>query len=169
MNDGAEKCTECDSYQDWTRHIFRWSGVGAAVIAVVPLWGMAWSLWQIAMPTNADIRVSTMACSPNQITVAAANIGQKTGVIKNVEFAVVRDPAPQKDVYRDTRNLTTDQIVAIKPNDVVIVKYQPVSGGPEDLPIKQSSASCRYELTFTALGLGISRSDQTTATCDCPT
>jgi hypothetical protein len=110
-----------------------------------------------------------MACSPNQITVAAANIGQKTGVIKNVEFAVVRDPAPQKDVYRDTRNLTTDQIVAIKPNDVVIVKYQPVSGGPEDLPIKQSSASCRYELTFTALGLGISRSDQTTATCDCPT
>lgn len=162
----AKKCTKCDSYQDWTHHVFRWSGVVTAVVALVPLWSMAWSLWQIAVPHNADIHVSALTCDSKEIAVAAANIGQKIGVIKSVDFAVVRNPPA--DIYRDSRTLTTDQSTLIKPNDLITLKYRPSPNGPEELPVRQSSSTCKYQLTFTALGLGVATPDQTTATCDCP-
>ncbi len=168
IDGNATKCIKCGSYQDWSRHIFRWSGVVAAAVALLPLWSMAVSLWQIAKPRNAEIHLSALMCTAREITVAAANIGQKTGAVKSVNFKIVRDP-PQKESDRDSRTLTTDQIVPIKPNDVVILKYRPSPGGFEELPLRQSSVHCEYQLFFTALGLSDTASDHSTVTCDCPT
>lgn len=164
----AIKCTKCGSYQDWSRHIFRWSGVVVAAVALAPLWSMAVSLYQIAMPRNAEIHLSALTCTAREITVAAANVGQKTGAVKSVDFEVARNP-PQKESGRDSRTLTTDQIIPIKPNDVVILKYRPSPGGFEELPLRQSSTRCEYRLSFTALGLSVAESGHSTVTCDCPT
>jgi hypothetical protein len=167
IDKNATKCIKCGSYQDWSRHIFRWSGVVAAVVAVLPLWSMAVSLWQITAPRDAEIRLSVLTCARREITVAAANHGQKTGAVKSVDFKVVREP-PQKEPDRDARALTTEQIFPIKPNDVIILKYLPSPDGFEELPLRQTSTRCEYKLIFTALELSAAASKQGTVTCDCP-
>jgi hypothetical protein len=164
---GARKCNKCDSFQDWTRYVFRWSGLIAAIIALLPVWSIAVSLWRLAVPSEAKIHVSVLKCSRQEIDVAAANVGQRTGVIKSVAFEVVRNP-PQSAAERDIRTLNADGLTPIKPSDTIIIKYKPSSEGFEELPIWQDSKACKYKLKFDVLGSGEIKSADIIEPCDCP-
>lgn len=163
---GAKKCPKCGSFQDWSRHIFRWSGLATAVVALLPMWGIMLSLWRIAMPGAATIAVSVLSCDRTAITAAIANTGQRTTVVEGVEFKVIRDPAVAVDVYRDERVLTPEDFKPIKAGDMLIAKYRHSDQGA-DLPTRKESKSCLFQLTFTATSFE-AKPAQSVASCNCP-
>ena len=160
---GALKCLKCGSFQNWTRHVFQWSSLIAAGLAVIPLGGIAISLWKLAIPADAELKVSILANTKSEISIAATNAGQKSGLIRKIDLNVIRNP-PSQDTARDARSILTDYFTSIKPNDTIVLKLRPSAQGFEELPSFQDSKTCQYLLTFELLGSKF----PITATCDCP-
>jgi hypothetical protein len=115
-------------------------------------------LWTLAMPGEPEIDFTLLSCKRQQITVGAVNSGEKTGFLREVQFAVIRTPK-RPNIYRDNRTLVADEFKAIKPNDAVVIKFSPSAEGSEELPVWQGSEICQYQLTF---------SSTKRARCDCP-
>lgn len=143
----ATVCIECNNYQDWSRYIFRWSGMVAAVVGLFPLWTIGFSLYEIAFPSAADLKISVLACNIKNIDVAVFNDGKQSGLIQRVDFKVLREP-DQPGIYRDNRELVIERNVPIKQGDVEILKLLPSKDGSEELPIKKESQKCKYKLDF---------------------
>jgi hypothetical protein len=177
---GALKCTHCDSYQNWTRHLFRWSGVVAAAVALYPLWTMAMALQKIATPHRPELRFAALSCGADVLSVAVANVGTSDGVLSGVTFRVDGRSEIQ-DAQRtlvDRKSKIREGLV-VKPDQVVIVDYVGLIDGREAAFPRRASAgeACAYKVTFSIVGLAPAGwragdrpagSETSEVTCPCP-
>ena len=168
INRRATKCSDCGSFQDWSRHIFRWSGSHRGDRAAAAVGGGALPL-EDPWPGQAKIEATVLSCDREAITIAIANTGERTTVVQSADFEVVRVPAAP-GVYRDERVLVPKDFKPIKAGDTVIETYSRASTGSV-LPGRAESTSCRYQVTLTAAsseGNTSGHPSRTVATCPCP-
>jgi hypothetical protein len=151
---GAIKCSHCDSYQGWTRHLSRWGTAATAIAALVPLWGIGLALWRLAFPSPADIQFSNLSCGSSELQIAMANVGESVGLVESATFEVERTP-PLTDASSDQRSvLPVSPILPLKPNDVSTVVYHGILDGQSvPFPSKGSSQECTYKLTIVTLAM----------------
>jgi hypothetical protein len=151
---GAAKCTHCSSYQNWSRHLFRWSGVVGAIAALYPLFKIAAALQEIATPHKPDLRFAALSCETGKVSVALANVGKSDGVLSGAVFRVDGRSEIEGAVRTlvDARTRAQERLV-IKPDQVMIVDYVGLVGDIEaPFPRRASSAEdCSFKLTFSTV------------------
>ena len=153
---GAQKCTHCGSYQNWTRHLFRWSGVVAAVAALYPLWTMAIALREIATPHQPQLRFAAVSCGAEVLSVAVANVGTSDGVLSGVAFRV-EGKSEIQEAQRTLvdRKTKVQEGLVVKADQVVIVDYVGLIDGRTEAAFPRRAtvgAACAYKLTFSIIG-----------------
>lgn len=162
-------CVGCNCYQDWSRYIFRWSGMVGALASLFPLWTIGFSLYEIAFPSEADLKISVLTCNINHIEVAVFNDGKKSGLIQSVDFKVIRVPKLD-NVYRDNRDVIILENKPIKQGDIEILKLSPSNNGSEEFPLKNESSTCKYILEFNLdRFLDKNKNSVKSVECDCAT
>lgn len=126
---GATKCTHCGSYQDWSRHLLRWSTLLVSLLGIVPLWGIASSLNKIAFsPKTANVEAVLTSCNKDRITVAFANSGKFDGIVTDVNFALMQDGKRNESDWE----LRPNSNVVVRPNEPpVLVTYLAYIGNTE--------------------------------------
>jgi hypothetical protein len=92
IRSGAAICTECKSPQNWTRHVLAWKDVVSVVLALVPLWGGAWALWNLAFTKSvAQVRTVAVLCEEARLVLAFANDGEVAAIMQIPRLKEVRE------------------------------------------------------------------------------
>jgi hypothetical protein len=167
---GAKKCTECDSYQDWTRHILRYTSVAAAVLGIIPLTTITVSLYEIAFgEKSADVRATLIRCGPQQLDIGIANVGGVPAIVSKVTFRSPDTP-PQPDTLsiRRTGDDTSPTFLLGPAGAAKIVSYQLLIGEtPTRFPrFPAGAAACKYRITVESLQFDLQTKTQE-LTCEC--
>jgi hypothetical protein len=164
----ASICVKCRSPQNWTRHVFQWTGVGAAAAALIPLWAGAWSLWQlIAVTQRADVAVVAFACGPASIRIAADNSGQQAAMLLAAKLRILHNE--QEDAHHFSLRFDAAKSV-VEPKKTTFFDLAIQSGGVDviDLPnFRQAGASCKYELSIAIQDFRGLQTEKKTL-CECP-
>ncbi len=75
----------------------RWSTVLVGLLGIVPLWGIASALHELAFsPKTANVEAALTSCKTNQVTVAFANSGKFDGIVTDVNLFLVQDGKRKK-------------------------------------------------------------------------
>ena len=121
---GAIKCTKCNSYQDWTRYLLRWTTVIVVLIGLAPLWGAAISLYELAFSKRAPvIEALITACTPKTISLAYINAGSLDGIVTGYNFKLEKNGKLQKKSYVVKPNTQANLVITPeKPPTLVDVK-----------------------------------------------
>lgn len=145
---GANKCTHCDSYQDWTRYLLRWSSVGVAVLALLPLWGIFQSLHQIAFAEKAPrIQAALTTCQHDVITAAYINSGTVDGIVTDFSVTLEYDGKVSEPDF--AVRAKPDGDIVISPNQpATLINYRAYIGGKETLFLKPNHgrSNCFFRL-----------------------
>jgi len=162
---GARLCIHCESAQDWTRHILRWTGVWTAVLALLPLWSGALALLEIAFPNHkAEVKFQPISCTKDAVILAVTNTGDRPGIIsKSVLTMWVGNQITEAKF--DLMPATKQRVV--RPGQTFTLQLGPqVEGTSSTLPSGRSK-SCEYriETQVDAFDLG---SYPVTVKCPCP-
>ena len=143
---GARKCTKCSSFQDMRRIVFVWSGLFTAILALVPLWSAAISLWTLAFPEPADVRLAVASCRPERLITYLTNTGGRPAMLGsprveflegstwnrfNMEFAMDED-----DLVSETEEI--DIVTLAPPNEASFAS--------------QEDGGCRLRAVFPVAG-----------------
>jgi hypothetical protein len=143
---GAKKCTHCSSYQGWIRHVFDWSGVITAALAIVPAWGIAVSLWTIAFSSDAEIAIEAVSCSSAAVQVAARNTGGQPGLIADATIRKVTDVG-QQDYKLVAR--PTDGFEIVPAGELIKAEYRAFDADEETtFPLAMDGQWCRVDLAI---------------------
>jgi hypothetical protein len=173
MEPGADKCIECDSFQDWTRYVVRYTSVAAAVLGIIPAFTIAASLYEIAFGSkSADLRAALIRCSSQQIDMAFANLGKAPAIVVEVTF---RSPDTKLDTkleetleIRRPDEATSPTFFVDPGGSVKLVSYQPFIGGTKtrfpQFPVEASV--CRYHISISSIAFS-SRKKAQELICDC--
>lgn len=167
---GAKKCTECGSYQDWTRYIFRYTSLATALLGVIPVITIAASLYQIAFAEkSADIRVALVRCDVQQLDIGITNVGEVPAIISQVSFA--SPDTPVTGTLPVIRRMDADQAASflVDPKDGArVVSYRPYIGNtPTRFPVAPSDGGqCNYHITVESLQFDLTTKHQE-VTCAC--
>lgn len=156
----ARICTECSSYQDWRRWLFRWSGLLTAALAMVPLWTGAYSLWTLAVPDPAEVKIAIGGCKADQVLVRASNTGGEPALLGS----------PSVEYFLDGRwarfsmdfPMDEDDFL-LEPNEIDIIALRPIQGGTFS---EQDDGGCVLRATFSVTSSEDER-DVAGATCTC--
>jgi hypothetical protein len=146
---GARKCTHCSSYQGWIRHIFDWSGVITAALAIVPAWGIAVSLWTIAFSSDAEIALEAVSCSSAEVQVAARNTGGQPGLIADAIITKITDAGQQN--YSNLVARPTAGFEIVPAWQLIKAKYVAFDvKNPDEmaLPLAMDGQSCTVHLAI---------------------
>jgi hypothetical protein len=162
---GASKCTECDSFQNWRRHLLEWTGFGAAVLAILPLWGSAVSLYRIAFPESADVAVSVASCSTTEISSFIVNQGGESAIVAPPTVVLQTDDADMSGPLKMNFPIGDDAKV-IEGSEVDVVTLSPPPGA--EFPAKSADEPvCDLVVTFAITALDGSSATKS-GTCPCP-
>ncbi|TXH36053.1 MAG: hypothetical protein E6Q92_11560 [Burkholderiaceae bacterium] len=169
--DTAKICKVCKSYQDWTRHLFRWKEVIAATLAIAPLWVATKSLRDLAMPASKapHILASALKCDANMLRVALSNQGTAPGLIGQAKLHFETDSVRQpSDTLLEVRGDAPKDWTVIEPGKVVTIDLQPqVAGVNIALRAPPYSRTCNAVATITVRAFD--QSDRAAvASCKCP-
>ena len=167
---GASKCTECGSYQDWTRYLLRWSTLVVAILGLAPLWGIANSLKTIALSSKtADISAVLTSCASDYFNLTLANSGNLAGIVTETNFRLKLNGKSHQPSYQVRASDDISDIV-ISPNQPPVqFKYQAYN---RKMPTNFTSesigySSCQYALTIKWIDLK-QNSNQLSLECECP-
>lgn len=166
---GALKCTECDSYQDFSRHLLRWSRAAVAVLGLLPLWGIATALQEMAFtPDEPVIQAALTSCARNSMTVAYINAGTIDGIVVDHDFALIVD-GETTDFKYEVRPLNQADFVVSPGASPILLEFQPYNGGVPTNFVKQDHglSLCQYRLIVKWVGFDGSE-HQSTRVCPCP-
>jgi hypothetical protein len=134
----AQKCTKCSSYQDWRRHVITWSGLGTAILALIPFWTAALALKELAFPGLAKVELKISECSKDRIWL---HIKNKVGVpafVSSPNLLYVHDNFQSKFEFDFEDN---DHIHVVKPNEINTLKLT-TSAESANFPTKSISQNC---------------------------
>ena len=166
---GALKCTECDSYQDFSRHLLRWSGAAVAVLGLLPLWGIATALQEMAFTTDEPvIQAALTSCTRESITVAYINAGAIDGIVVDHEFALIVN-GKATDIDYEVRPRSLADFVVSPGASPILLEFHPYIGGATTKFVKQDHGLplCQYRMTVEWAGFD-GGEHQSTRVCPCP-
>lgn len=149
MRSGAIKCTSCNAYQDWTRHLMRWSTFGTAVLALVPLWGIAISLRSAFSAPAAKVEALVTACSATEMRIALVNAGDLDAIVTGHEFSLQRGGINEPLAYTVRSNAEDTPLVHAGAS-ATMVSYAPYVGNEPTrfVPRGESVEQCEYRLSI---------------------
>lgn len=162
---GAGICIHCDSVQDWTRHIFRWTGVLTAVLALLPLWTGASALRELAFPHHkSDVRFHPIVCTRERMILAVTNSGDRAGIMTEFSLVIVVDSREAKEKFA---LIPQKERRIVRPGETFTLNLEPrVEGVPAPLPASTGlGKTCEYRIAMQvdAFDLGTY-----SATVNCP-
>ena len=89
INQSAQKCTKCHSYQDWRRYLAFSSSVLALLVALASVLSFAVPVWREAfLAKNSKIDVQFHQNIRSNVYLILANSGQRPGAIGEVKMVV---------------------------------------------------------------------------------
>ena len=141
---GASVCSECDTWQDWTRYISRWSATLTALLAVAPVWAGAVALYAIAFKRSADVQVQALSCAGLVVKLAIANDGGSAGNLGRLDHrtAFGWQYSWQADLAR-----AEGRASMVQPEAAFVLNLEPrVAGVPTALPVAVSASRCEYRV-----------------------
>ena len=137
---GASKCTECSSFQDWRRFIFAWSGIFAAAFAIAPLWTGAISLWKLAFPEPAKLKLTLGSCKPETVVAYITNTGGTSAMLAQPAVSYL-DQSKWRPFAMDFPG-DEDDLLA-EPQEIDIIKLTPPPAGSFSM---QEDGKCRLRV-----------------------
>ena len=163
---GALVCVECNNWQDRSRYLARWSGLLTAVLAILPLWTGAVSLYNIAFGSAARVRVQPLTCGSDTVTLAVTNEGGQAGIVgKSTVMVRVDGQAASSALVLDSAELP--KVVA--PQATMVLSLGPtIENVKATLPTPSTGAACEYAIVTEIRGFDGSASHAET-TCSCTT
>jgi hypothetical protein len=162
MPAGAAKCAECGSFQDWRRHVFAWSGLVGAGLALVPLWTGAAALREQAFPSPPRI-VSALDCAPNELTAYLTNIGGRPAMLR--QPTVVRShPEDQEPTHLMLNRVVDEDDLELQQNESDILKLSLESEGGAFYDDDKCEITVTFELAESA---GAKATAPPKASCPC--
>lgn len=167
---GAKKCTECDSYQDWTRYIFRYTSVATAILGMIPVVTIAVSLYKIAFSEkSADVRAELVRCNSQQFDIAITNVGEVPAIVSKVTFRSPDTP-PQANTFTIRRTgIDPSPTFSVDPADAVkIVSYQAFIGETRTRfpQFPKGATTCKYRITVESVQFELNKKSKELI-CDC--
>lgn len=160
LPEGARKCTNCSSYQDWRRFVFTWSGLFTAMLALVPLWSGAYSLWKLAFPRPADVRISIAACKPDRVLTYLNNSGETAAMLGQPRLEFEENGKWSK--FDAEFEMDEDDLVS-EPGEVDIVTLPAPEGGT--FPV-DAAGGCKLRVIYPVTS-GAKEPGNVGATCQC--
>jgi hypothetical protein len=163
---GASICTHCDSVQNVTRYLFRWSTLVTAAVALLPLWQGAQALRQIANPDHhAQVEFIAMACTRDHVVLAVTNSGDRPGIISAVTLHVFVDGKEPNAPF--TLTPPASQRV-VEPGRTLTLELSPtVEGVPTQFPeAPDTQAICEYRISIEVYAFAKGDSSMTLS-CPC--
>ena len=145
----ALKCTKCGSYQDWTRHLLRWSALLVSLFALAPLWSISGSLSKMAFTKkSAELEAAVTACNHQEVRVAFENSGELSGIVTNVDFAFELNGERRVPQMAIKHGRKERDILVVPGNPPEIVTYRAyIEGEPSNFfPANLADQQCRYLL-----------------------
>ncbi len=162
---GARVCTHCDSAQDWTRHLARWSTVAAAVLGLGSLVSAAYSLWKL-VPSPAKIEAITLSCRKDSISLALVNVGDKPGAVRNVTLRIKSAGKSMDPISLSSERREENPIIEAGKTAAINYIYR-IANAPSPFPAVPAGASCQYFLSVGVADFSGTAVPATTQ-CDCP-
>lgn len=144
----AKKCSECDSYQDWRRHLSMGSSVLALLVALVSVLALGAPLIKAALtPEDSNLRILFQGIRNNQLYAMVTNSGIRPGSIEGARLRASLSPS----TYSWDRELPLEPLI-IPPGDSrqLVVPIPPdVRRGIDDHYLRWSDAvNVTYNLKF---------------------
>lgn len=141
---GARICTQCKSWQDWTRHLTRWSTTIAAALAIVPLWTGAVSLYKIAFHHAAEIKIQALTCDISAVTLVVTNSGDRAGILGSSSLSLqVNDISVGKPITLRA----VEEHPVVRPRETFVLRLEPrVEGVPSVIPVPTNAKTCAYHV-----------------------
>jgi hypothetical protein len=164
----AIRCKECGSLQDWRRHIFDWTGVAAAFLSIVPLWGVAAAALKFAFESDVPEAAVAASCSKANVKLIVANHGEKSLALQSATTVATFDGVEHATLGRLTLVPKDLKATLVKPGEQQLIDLDvTASGAVAQLPERQSSRNCQVTITAQLRGaknnVGVEQ-----ATCACP-
>jgi hypothetical protein len=144
----AEKCTHCDSFQDWRRYFSMGTVVLSLLVALISVLTAAIPVLTTTLtPKRSDVRFSLLDYGSQRIKVVSSNLGNRAAVLKGATLFIVKNGSKQNAPIRLAWN-RSDPIV--EPAKWRIFEFHnEVNGVPVDLPMQSASdKSCQYRIEF---------------------
>lgn len=143
---GARKCTECATFQDWRRFIFTWSGVFTATLAIVPLWSGAISLWTLAFPEPAKVKLALASCKADGVLAYLTNVGGSPAMLGQPRISFPMDGRWTR--FEMEFPMDEDDLLS-EPDEIDIVTLSPP---PEASFSTDDQGGCRLRVAFPVIG-----------------
>lgn len=167
----AIKCTKCASYQDWTRHLARWSALLISLFALAPLWDISQSLKQLTVTEKkmAKIEAVLTRCDFYEVRVAYENSGKINGIVTGARFALIKDgtrSVPELEI----RLSSEEKDIVVSPGErPVRAAYKAYIDNNETNFISESSQArpCTYQMEFEWMDFSGTKK-QLQRECSCP-
>lgn len=161
--EGAQICAECNSYQDFRRHVFAYGGLLGALIAIIPLWSAATSLTKLAFPPSSEISLRELQCRSEGLSLFVLNSGGQPAHLFKPRLKLMRDDEPTDLEFGLSVPTGNAKIEA---NSLVGLSFKLLPG--QTLPIRSESKSC--EITFLLDSIDPTSDTAATAdeSCSCP-
>jgi hypothetical protein len=164
LQPGAQFCVQCKNWQDWTRHLTRWSVVAAAMVALIPLWTAAVSLYSIAFG-HADLKVQALSCSAQEITLAVTNSGRRAGILVRSSLVVEMDG---ESVGSSMLLQPAKEHSLVRPKESFVLSLKPqIEGVPTSAPLNPGGRVCTYHIDSVIQSFE-ERSETLRTSCRCP-
>ena len=118
---------ECDSFQGSLRRFLTNIDV-KSLVALVPILTLAYAFLQDRLVSHhSDLRVIALECAPETITVAAMNLGDRHGLLKEANVQLVTDGTVQKNtLLRAEYNL--QPYILVEPSKTTVLTLKPMLG-----------------------------------------
>ena len=162
IHQGAKKCVTCDSYQSPLRSIL--SGIDLqALITLIPIATLAFVFLRDQLVTpQADLRIASLSCAVDKVTLAAANVGNRDALFAGAYLS-------HDDGRRLLLNVDMDKSEPlISPGTTRIYKLAVLdkSGSPMGLQLS-TERPCEYRITPRSVSLS-DAVKHTDTVCACP-
>jgi hypothetical protein len=168
IHPSALKCKECNAFQDWRSHLFEWSGLGTAVLALIPLWGLAVAGVKVLSGNAPDVQMAAASCGKARVELLVANASDKSVALFSARTAVLIDGKPQ-ELGRFVLSPVDPKETLLKANEQqhIILEPKAAGGALVPFPAAPTGAQCRIEVSATFRGFG-DRTADAKAECACP-
>lgn len=143
----ARKCIECGSYQNLFYRFFVGFDV-KSIVALIPIATLAFVFVkdQINNP-QADLKIASLECAGDTITLAAANLGDRDALFAGVDLIQAESPAIRMSLGEISN---TELLVKASKTNIYKVEARDNLGTSLGLRLENQSA-CHYRLKIRAI------------------
>jgi hypothetical protein len=148
IKQGAQKCVNCDSFQDWRRYFSFGTVVLSLLVALFSVLAVAVPIIKSTLtPHRSDLRFSFLSYEPKLIKIVCSNVGNRAAILKEAKLYINQD-GKEKHPVKTLMWERTDPI--IRPNESRVISFYIILNEVRQyLPRRSpSDKSCQYIVQF---------------------